>query len=97
MLVNRQSKLIKNYQVSKGGLAKTTVDPKVIFKVALEYHAHGIILAHNHPSGNPNPSAADIDMTTTILQGGKYLDIKVLDHLILTEEGYFSFCDHSLM
>jgi DNA repair protein RadC len=97
MLVNRQSKLIKNYQISKGGLAKTTIDPKVIFKIALEYYAHGIILAHNHPSGNPNPSSADIDLTTTILQGGKYLDIKVLDHLIVTDENYFSFCDNSLI
>ena len=97
MLLNRQRRLIKNYQVSKGGLAKTTIDPKVIFKVALEYHAHAMIIAHNHPSGNLNPSAADIDVTTALLEGGKYLDIRVLDHLIVTEEGYFSFCDHSLM
>lgn len=97
MLLNRQCKLLKNHQISRGGLAKTTIDPKVVFKVALEYHAHAIIIAHNHPSGNLKPSAADIDVTTTILQGGKYLDIKVLDHLIVTEEGYFSFCDNSLM
>lgn len=97
MLLNRHSKLIRNYQVSKGGLAKTTIDPKVIFKVALEYHAHALIIAHNHPSGNPEPSAADIDLTTYLLHGAKYLDIKIIDHLILTEDDFFSFADNGLL
>lgn len=97
MLLSRNSKLIKNYQISRGGLAKTVIDPKVVFKAALEYHAHAIILAHNHPSGNLNPSAADIELTQNLLKGGKYLDIKILDHLIVTEESYFSFSDNNLI
>lgn len=97
MLIDRRSKLIKNHQVSKGGLAKTAIDPKVVFKAALEYHAHGIIMAHNHPSGNPNPSSSDLEITQNLLKAGKYLDIKILDHLILTDDSYFSFLDNHLL
>lgn len=96
-LLNRNSKLIKNHQISIGGLTKTTIDPKIIFKVALEYQAHGIVLSHNHPSGNPNPSQADLELTQNLLKGAKYLGIKILDHLILTENSYFSFANHNLI
>ncbi|MEM7361684.1 MAG: DNA repair protein RadC [Bacteroidota bacterium] len=97
MLLNRQSRLIKSHQVSKGGLAKTTIDPRVIFKTALEYHAHALIMVHNHPSGDLRPSGADIDMTTFLVKGAHYLDIKIIDHLILTTESYFSFAENGLL
>ena len=97
MLINRGNRLIKNYQVSKGGLAKTSADPKVIFKSALEYYAHSLILVHNHPSGNPKPSKADILLTQELLQGAKLLGIQILDHIIFTDTEYVSFADESLI
>ena len=97
MLLNRHGRLIKNHQISKGGLAKTTIDPKVIFKVALEYHAHALIIVHNHPSGDLRPSGADIDLTTVLIEGARHLGIKVIDHLILTADSYFSFAENGLL
>ena len=97
VLLNRHHKLIKSHQVSKGGLAHSSVDPRVVFKLALESHAHGIILAHNHPSGHLNPSSEDISLTELLLQGGDYLGVKVIDHLIVSDDHYFSFRDHALI
>jgi DNA repair protein RadC len=73
------------------------VDPKKIFKLALEQNAAGIILCHNHPSGNLNPSTADRNLTDKIKNAGNFLDIKVLDHLIIADESYYSFADNGLM
>lgn len=72
-------------------------DPKLIFAAAIKANACGIILAHNHPSGNLSPSQADIDLTKRMKEGGKFLEIQVLDHVILTTEGYFSFADDGLI
>jgi len=84
-------------KISSGGMTGTVADPKVIFTVALNVLATSIILAHNHPSGNLKPSRADEELTEKIKQAGKFLDIAVLDHIILSEHGYFSFSDEGLL
>ena len=97
LLLNRGNKVIGIYEVSTGGVAGTIADPKLIFSASLKCNATGIILAHNHPSGNLRPSQADIHLTKKIKSGGEILDIAVLDHLIVTAEGYYSFADEGLM
>jgi DNA repair protein RadC len=96
LLLNRANKVKGWYKVSEGGTTGTVVDPKVIFSVALKCHACGIMLAHNHPSGNTKPSQQDMDLTKKLVAGGKVLEINILDHLILSAEGYFSFADEGL-
>lgn len=93
LLLNRANNIIGKHQISKGGLAGTVVDSKVIFKLALEASASGIIMCHNHPSGNHKPSDADLSLTKRIVEAGKVLDISVLDHLIIAGELYYSFAD----
>jgi len=78
-------------------LSGTVADPKVIFQVALKSNSSSIILCHNHPSGNVKPSKADIQLTRKITQAGEVLDLSVLDHLILTDECYYSFADEGTM
>ena len=85
------------FQMSKGGITGTMVDSRLIFKRALEISATGIILCHNHPSGNIKPSSSDINLTKKIKKGGELLDINVLDHVIITEKDYFSFADKNMM
>lgn len=97
LLLNRANKVLGINTVSTGGVAGTLVDPKLIFSVGLKCNASAIILAHNHPSGNLNPSANDKQLTKKLKSAGEFLDIKVLDHLILTSEGYFSFADEGLL
>lgn len=97
MMLNRANKVIGIFEVSKGGLAGTVADPKVIFSVALKCSASSIILAHNHPSGNLRPSEADITLTRKLKSGGELLDIVVIDHLILSQEGYYSFADEGIL
>jgi DNA repair protein RadC len=97
ILVNRANRLIKIGQVSQGGVAGTVADPKIIFKMALEELASGIILAHNHPSGNLSASQADIELTRKLSAGARLLEIQVLDHIILAGQKYFSFADEGLM
>ncbi len=97
LLVNRASKIIKHCQISKGGVSMAAIDPKLIFKMALEELAPSIILCHNHPSGNTEPSPADKDLTRRIVEGGKHLDIQVLDHIIFTNDSYYSFADNGLI
>jgi DNA repair protein RadC len=83
--------------VSKGGQAGTIADPKIIFNIALENHAASIILTHNHPSGNLKPSHADLELTRKLRSAGQFLDIPVLDHLIITDQGFLSFADEGLL
>jgi DNA repair protein RadC len=83
--------------ISTGGITSTTVDPRRIFRRALELGAVSIIVTHNHPSGSVRPSKADETLTQKISQGAKYLDIKLLDHIIIGREGYFSFADEGLL
>ena len=84
-------------QLSKGGITGTMVDVRLAFKKALELGAVSIILAHNHPSGTLKPSQADIQLTKKLKTAGESLDIKVLDHVIVTEAGYFSFADDAIL
>jgi len=95
--LNNSNKVIYKNQLSKGGITGTLVDTRLIFSKAVELLATGIILCHNHPSGGKKPSNADKNLTIKIKQAGDTLDIKVLDHLIITEKEYFSFADNNLM
>lgn len=97
IFLNRANVIIKTEMISSGGYAATVVDTKLIFKKALEIAAQGIILVHNHPSGQLKPSEADISITKKIVQFSKLIEITVLDHLIYTDNGYFSFADDSLL
>ena len=97
LLLNRANRVIKKHQISQGGVAGTVADPKIIFKIALEELASGVILAHNHPSGNLNASQADIDLTKKLKESGKLLEIQILDHLIIAGKKYMSFADEGLM
>lgn len=97
ILLNRANHVLGIYNLSKGGVAGTVADPKNIFSIALKTVSSGIILAHNHPSGNLAPSEADRALTRKIKEGGKILDIAVLDHIIYTVESYYSFADEGNM
>jgi DNA repair protein RadC len=97
ILLGRASKVLGKELISKGGLSGTVADPKVIFHIALQHQASGIILVHNHPSGNLKPSHQDISLTKNLTAAGKMLDIQIFDHLIITDNGYFSFGDESLL
>lgn len=97
LLLNRANRVLGVNTVSKGGVAGTLVDPKLVFNVSLKCNASAIILAHNHPSGNLNPSVNDKQLTKKLKSAGDFLDIKVLDHLIITPDGYFSFADEGLL
>ncbi len=97
IFTNRANKVLGVFEVSTGGIAGTVADPKLIFVAALKAGATGLILSHNHPSGNLTPSHADIELTKKIKEGGRLLEIQLLDHLILTSESYFSFADEGLI
>lgn len=97
ILLNRANKVLRKENISRGGVTGTVADPKIIFKSALEYLACGIILVHNHPSGNLKPSASDISLTKKLKDGGKHLEINVLDHIIFGDNGYFSFADEGIL
>ena len=97
LYLNNSNKIIYKNQLSSGGITGTLVDVRLLFKKALELSAVGIILCHNHPSGNLKPSHSDKDLTQKIIEAGKTLDIKILDHLIITEKAYFSFADSKLI
>jgi DNA repair protein RadC len=95
--LDRASKVLEKELISKGGLSGTVADPKVIFHVALQHQASGVILVHNHPSGNLKPSHQGISLTKKLSEAGKMLDIQIFDHLIITDNAYFSFGDESLL
>ena len=97
LFLNRSNKVVSKERISVGGVAGTVADVKIILKRALEVLASGIILCHNHPSGNLRPSKADIQLTKKMTQAAKFLEISVLDHLIVTDEGYLSFADEGMM
>lgn len=95
--LNQANDIIGVHHVSRGGITGTVADPRIILSTALQCAACAIILVHNHPSGNLQPSKADQEITQKIKNAASYLDIKVLDHLILSEEGYYSFADEGLV
>lgn len=97
LLLSRSNTIIRKEFVSRGGVSGTIVDLKIIFKIAVEHLASSIILCHNHPSGNLKPSNEDISLTKKIKEAGKLLEIPILDHLIISDSGYFSFADEGMM
>lgn len=97
LLMNRANKILKKERISIGGVAGTVADVKIIFKKAIEGGASGIIACHNHPSGNLRPSNADIQLTQKMVEAGKILEISMLDHIIVTDAGYFSFADDGIL
>ena len=96
LFLNNSNKVISKTQLSKGGISGTIVDTRLVFRLALENRATGLILCHNHPSGNLIPSDADKDITRRIKTAGAILDVKILDHLIITETKYYSFVDEGI-
>lgn len=97
LILNRANRVVRKQQISQGGVAGTVADPKIIYKSALDALASGIILVHNHPSGNLSPSQADIDLTRKLKEAGKMLEIQVLDHIILAGQKYYSFADEGML
>lgn len=97
LILNRSNTVIKKELISRGGVAGTVVDTKIIFKSAIENLASSIIISHNHPSGNLKPSDADIKITKSIKEAGKIMDIPLFDHLIITDKGYYSFNDEGIL
>jgi DNA repair protein RadC len=94
LCLNRANKVVGFYKLSSGGTTGTVVDPKVVFTIALNCAASAVIIAHNHPSGALRPSSADLQITNKLVAGGKLLDVHVLDHIILTDDSYYSFSDN---
>jgi len=97
ILLSNANRVLGIYEVSSGGITATVVDIRLIFSAALLAHATRIILAHNHPSGSLKPSQADLRITQRLKDAGALLDIQVLEHLILSSEGYYSFADEGLL
>lgn len=96
LMLNRSNSVIKKELISRGGVSGTVVDMKIIFKTAVDNHASSIIICHNHPSGNLEPSNADLKITKSIKEAGKIMEITLLDHLIITERGFYSFVDEGV-
>jgi len=97
LCLNRSNQLLGYHQVSMGGISGTVTDIRIIFQTAIKANASAIIIAHNHPSGNTQPSDADFALTTKIREAGKIVDIVVLDHLIITAEQYLSLADENIL
>ncbi|MBP6287171.1 MAG: DNA repair protein RadC [Ferruginibacter sp.] len=97
IFLNRANKINHFEVISRGGITGTIADPRVILKKALEEDATSIVLCHNHPSGNLQPSLADEELTKKIKEAASYMDIKVIDHIIVSEDGYYSFADEGIL
>ncbi|MBX2950909.1 MAG: DNA repair protein RadC [Leadbetterella sp.] len=97
LCLNRRMEVLKTVRVSTGGVSGTFVDPRIIFHYALQNLSNSILLCHNHPSGNMNPSDEDLLLTQKIKAAAGYLDISVADHIIFTNDGYYSFADHGVL
>src|SRR5207237_2139753 len=97
LFLNRANKINHFQVIGEGGITGVIADPRIILKKALEEDAVSLILCHNHPSGSLRPSRADEDLTRKIKEAAKYLDISILDHIIVGESGYFSFADEGML
>lgn len=97
IVLNRANKVLGVADISLGGVSGCVVDPKVVFQTALAANASSIVLSHNHPSGNLKPSEADLQITRKCKEAGKFLDLPILDHIILTKDGFFSFADEGVL
>lgn len=96
LYLTRSNRVLGLKTLSKGGIGGTVVDPKLVFQTALLLNASSIILLHNHPSGTLKPSEADKNLTKKLKQGGVFLDLPIFDHIIVSEEGYYSFADEGI-
>jgi len=96
VLLNRANEVLKSIVISVGGISGTVCDPKIVFKHALENTASGLVLVHNHPSGQLKASQADKELTQQLKEAGQVLDLPVLDHVIFTDKGFYSFVDHGI-
>lgn len=97
LLLNRRNRVLGIVHISSGGFSGTIADPKVIFSAALKACASGIILCHSHPSGELDPSREDIALTNKLSNGGALLDLKILDHLVISKDSFYSFTDEGLL
>ncbi len=97
LYLNQSNRLLEKYRLSKGGITQTTVDLRLAFKRAFEVGATGLILAHNHPSGGLTPSSSDEQITRKFKLAAASVDLRILDHLIVSKKGYFSFADEGLL
>lgn len=97
LFLNRSNRVINRMKLSQGGISGTVTDVRIVMKKAIEYLASGIIVCHNHPSGNLNPSESDSRITQKIREAGSLMDIQLLDHLIISERDYYSFADNGLL
>lgn len=97
VFLNSANRVLGVYALSIGGVTGTVADPRLLFAAAVKANASSLMIAHNHPSGNLKPSRADEEMTQKIAGGAKLLDMKLLDHLVITADGYFSFADEGLL
>jgi DNA repair protein RadC len=97
LFLNRSNKVTNRMKLSQGGISGTVTDVRMVMKKAIEYLASGIIVCHNHPSGNLNPSESDTRITQKIKEAGNIMDIQLLDHLIISEKDYYSFADNGLL
>lgn len=97
IFMNQSNKVIHIAQLTQGGINQSIVDIRIVFKTALEHFATGIIISHNHPSGNLKPSAEDINITKNIKEAGNLMSIQLLDHLIITQNSYLSFADEGIL
>ena len=97
IFLNQSNKILGKTKLSSGGINQSVVDIRILFKSAIENFATGIVIAHNHPSGNLKPSQEDLKITKQISEGGKILNIQLLDHIIITQNSYFSFADENLL
>lgn len=97
IMLNNSNRLIKKERISNGGMGNVIVDPKILFKKAIDNRAAGVILAHNHPSGNLDPSTEDERLTAQLVAAGHLLEIKVHDHLIIADDQYYSFADEGMI
>ena len=93
LVLSQANRVRRKYRISQGGMAATVVDPKIIFKKAIDMQANAIVMVHNHPSGQCHPSPEDDRLTRKITDGASLLDIRVLDHVIVTPNGYYSYHD----
>ncbi|WP_312075841.1 RadC family protein [Chryseobacterium sp.] len=97
LFLNQNNRVIHISQLTQGGISQSLVDLRVLFKIAMDHFATGIIVSHNHPSGNLKPSQEDINITKKIREAGDLLNIQLLDHLIITQNSYLSFADEGLI
>ena len=97
LLLNNNNEILHAHRLSRGGMTGTVADGRILFKLAFEHKATAIILCHNHPSGNPKPSEQDVLLTKNYRKFGKFIDLPILDHIIYSDFGYFSFADEGLL